>query len=103
VQEPFSIAKLIAVVGAPVAAGAASSEVFADEPIRFLVSVVAGVISVVGGLAWLDHRIAKKNKAQTRVLMRELRAFQRLLSVRLGLPELAPPEITDELLLEEGD
>jgi hypothetical protein len=102
--HPFaSIGTLIAAVATPIAAGAAAGEVFADEHIRFLVSVVAGVVSVVGGLAWLDHRMAKKTKAQTRVFLREMRGFQRLLAVRLGMPELMPPEVTDELLLEEGD
>ncbi len=94
---------LTVAVAAPLAVGAEAAEALADEHVKLLAYLAGTVVAVVAVIAWIDRRIDKKNAAQTRLLIKEMRAWQRLLAVRLGVRELMPePEITDEMKITPG-
>jgi hypothetical protein len=90
---PTSIAKLAFVTAAPLAAGTAVAEVFGDEHIRLVISLVAVVGVVVGAVTWMRNQTkvqidahAEQDKQRHRAVLQEIRHLRELLAVKLGLP-----------------
>jgi hypothetical protein len=81
------------VVAASAAPIALADSVVSDEHIAFVVLLVGTVTTVAGLMAWIDYRIEKKNRAQTRLVMNEIRHLRQMLALKLEAPELADLQI----------
>lgn len=96
----IEIAKLLAGVGTPLAAGALAAEVITSEQIRFVVLLAGVVVAVVAALGWNRRQMrdvvtahAKEDIQRYNAVLRELVLMNHTLtgiSTSLGLPTPAP-------------
>jgi hypothetical protein len=107
---PTSIVKLALVTAAPIAVNAAAGEVFGDEHLRLIVSLVATVGVVVAAVTWMRDQTegqikkhAREDRQRHRAVLQEIRHVRELLAIKLDAPEFAPQQVTGEIPLEDDE